>query len=158
MLADVADPTHFGRRGEALVAAQLAALFFVVFPPYPVTLAFQLAGVAALFGGLALAAAGVTGIGTASLTPFPQPRASNKLATGGAYSLVRHPMYGGLTIFAFGLAAASASPGRAAAAGALLYVLLTKVGVEETALSTLHGDAWAEYKKAVPRRLVPWLW
>lgn len=158
MISDLADRDQFGRRGEALVAAQLAALFFVVFPPYAVTLAVQLAGVACLFGGLALAAAGVGGIGTSSLTPFPAPRKSNRLATGGAYSLVRHPMYGGLTLASFGLAAASASPGRVAAAAALLYVLLSKIRVEEAALAELHGEEWADYAKAVPRRLVPWLW
>ena len=112
MISDLADPSALGKRGEALVLAQLATFFFVLFPPLAVTLAVQLAGCAAMAGGAALAVAGVTGIGAKSLTPFPAPRATNALATRGPYALVRHPMYGGLTLVAFGLAAASASPGR----------------------------------------------
>jgi len=158
MISDIADPQQIGRRGEALVVAQLAALFFTVFPPHAVTLAVQLAGLAALFGGIAFAAAAVGGIGAASLTPFPAPRKSNRLATKGPFAVVRHPMYAGLAGAAVGLALASASPGRLAAAAALIYVLLRKIEVEEAALADRHGGAWTAYCESTPQRLVPYVW
>ena len=109
-------PPALGARGGGWVLAQFVALFLVVFPPTAITLAIQVLGIFALLAGIALAAAGVGSIGVRSLSPFPVPRRSNQLSERGAYALVRHPMYGGLILFSAGAAAASASPGRAAAA------------------------------------------
>lgn len=55
-------------------------------------------GVALVFLGFALTAAGLVALGDA-LTPFPRPRPDAALRTHGVYALVRHPVYSGL-IFA----------------------------------------------------------
>ena len=150
-------PPALGARGGGWVLAQLAALFFVVFPPTAITLAIQVSGIFAVLGGVALAAAGVGSIGVQSLSPFPVPRRSNQLAEKGAYGLVRHPMYGGLILFATGAAAASASPGRAAAALALFFILENKMILEEKGMRKKHGARYDEYA-ARTRKAIPFLW
>ena len=150
-------PPALGARGGGWVLAQFAALFFVVFPPTAITLAIQVSGIAALVGGVALAAAGVGSIGVRSLSPFPVPRRSNQLAEKGAYALVRHPMYGGLILFSAGAAAASASPGRAAAALALFFILENKMIIEEKGMRKKHGARYDAYA-ARTRKAIPFLW
>ncbi|MDP1588555.1 MAG: methyltransferase, partial [Prosthecobacter sp.] len=44
-----------------------------------------------------------------SLTPMPSPRAGAALLTSGLYRRVRHPVYSGLLVWAFGMAIATAS-------------------------------------------------
>lgn len=51
--------------------------------------------------GIILAAAGAVNLGR-NLTPLPAPRERGKLIVSGAYRIVRHPIYGGLTFMAFG--------------------------------------------------------
>lgn len=150
-------PPALGARGGGWVLAQFAALFFVIFPPTAITLAIQVAGIFAILGGVVLAAAGVGSIGVHSLSPFPVPRRSNQLAEKGAYSLVRHPMYGGLILFATGAAAASASPGRAAAALALFFILENKMILEEKGMRKKHGAKYDEYTSRT-RKAIPFLW
>ena len=45
-----------------------------------------------------------------NLTPFPRPLAGARLVESGAYSLVRHPIYGGLILGAAGWGLWTASP------------------------------------------------
>lgn len=150
-------PPALGARGGGWVLAQFAALFFVVFPPTAITLAIQVSGIFALVGGVALAAAGVGSIGVRSLSPFPVPRRSNQLAEKGVYALVRHPMYGGLILFSAGASAASASPGRAAAALALFFILENKMIIEEKWMRKKHGARYDAYA-ARTRKAIPFLW
>ena len=158
MLKDIADPAAFGRRGEWLVFLQFTALFFVLFPPHAVSVAVQLAGLAAAAGGLVLVVGGATALGPRSLSPFPTPRFTNVLTTSGAYGVVRHPMYAGLLALAAGLTAVSVNPGRLLATACLALVLREKVRVEEGALGAVHGAAYEAYRERVKSALIPYVW
>ena len=157
MLKDIADPATFGRRGEWLVVLQFTALFFVLFPPHAVSVAVQLAGLAAAAGGLVLLVGGATALGPRSQSPVPTPRSTNVLTTTGAFAIVRHPMYAGLLALAAGLTAVSVNPGRLLATACLALVLREKVRVEEGALAAMHGPAYEAYRERV-KALVPFVY
>ena len=53
--------------------------------------------------GLGAIGKGVTDLGAGNLTPFAAPVEGNELKTTGAFSYVRHPIYGGLLVAATGL-------------------------------------------------------
>ena len=55
-----------------------------------------------------LIAGGVVGL-RRQLTAFPRPVANGQLIEGGAFGLVRHPMYGGLVLLAVGWGLLTAS-------------------------------------------------
>ena len=65
-------------------------------------------GIALISGGVALAVRGVVDLGGA-MTPLPRPRDDADLVDTGAYGVVRHPIYSGLILAAFGWAIAQAS-------------------------------------------------
>jgi len=54
-----------------------------------------------LGAGILLAAAGAICLGK-NLTPLPSPRENATLIITGAYRIVRHPIYSGITLIAFG--------------------------------------------------------
>ena len=51
--------------------------------------------------GILLAATGAVKLGK-NLTPLPRPKENATLVVTGAYGLVRHPIYSGITFIAFG--------------------------------------------------------
>lgn len=97
-----------GKRGGGWVAGQLVLMLAVcasaawahswerrwAFAAYAV-------GGVLLVCGLGLLIAAAMQLGTA-LTPFPAPREGHGLTTTGAFSLSRHPMYGGGILIALG--------------------------------------------------------
>lgn len=58
-------------------------------------------GIGICIAGLAMFITGVVALGS-SLTPFPKPSEHSTLRSGGAYRLVRHPIYGGVLLLALG--------------------------------------------------------
>jgi len=97
-----------GPRGEGWVVAQLALGALIVSvgiagPEWSSTAktALLVAGIGIGIAGLALLTTGVVALGS-SLTPFPKPSVHSTLRSGGAYRLVRHPIYGGLLLLAIG--------------------------------------------------------
>jgi protein-S-isoprenylcysteine O-methyltransferase Ste14 len=68
-------------------------------------------GLVPLSLGTALAAQGSNSQGE-NLTPWPKPIAENQLMKDGAFSLCRHPVYGGLLLAFLGLSITTVSPGR----------------------------------------------
>jgi protein-S-isoprenylcysteine O-methyltransferase Ste14 len=69
---------------------------------HPVThLATMILSLTLLSGGCALALAGVIVLGK-HLTPLPVPKNDATLITSGVYRLVRHPIYSGISLLAFG--------------------------------------------------------
>jgi protein-S-isoprenylcysteine O-methyltransferase Ste14 len=54
-----------------------------------------------LLAGILLAATGALNLGR-NLTPLPKPKENAPLIVAGAYRLVRHPIYSGITFMAFG--------------------------------------------------------
>lgn len=60
-----------------------------------------------------------------NISPLPAPRQKHELVTSGMYNYVRHPLYAGLLMIAFGLAIITRNETRLAMA-ALLWVILEK--------------------------------
>jgi protein-S-isoprenylcysteine O-methyltransferase Ste14 len=137
--------------GYALVAAQ-TALITVVFGtgrPARRSRGARVAAGIAIGAGFVVATAGAAAQGR-HLTAMPQPRASGRLRTGGAYAVVRHPMYSGVMLasVARGLLAGGRA-GPAAAAG-LCAVLTAKARWEERQLRELY-PGYDEYARRTPR-------
>ena len=113
-------------------------------------------GAALVLAGVALLVAGGVGLGNA-LTPFPVPRDSSELQTGGVYRLVRHPMYGGGILIALGWSAIFATP-----VGLALTVVLggfaeLKARNEESWLSETHPN-YAAYRRRTRHKFIPFVW
>jgi protein-S-isoprenylcysteine O-methyltransferase Ste14 len=111
--------------------------------------------------GILVALAGAAGFVWAgrtlgsSLTPYPRPKQDGVLVEDGPYRLVRHPIYAAGMLFFLGYGLLSSVPATiATAALALLWHL--KAGVEERHLAERFPD-YAEYRRRVRRRLIPYL-
>lgn len=106
-------PWWHGRRGEWYVVAQfvLIAVVFLCPRTHPGLPAWSatLAGVATVGGalllvaGVFLLATGVFRLGV-NLTPLPYPKTQSTLVRSGPYGVVRHPIYAGLILLAYGWA------------------------------------------------------
>lgn len=158
-----ADPPALGVRGGGWVAVQVALiagilLSAVVGLGWPRALApvFYAVGAALVAAGAALLVAGAIGLGSA-LTPFPAPRSTGELQTGGVYRLARHPMYGGGILIALGWSAIFAT-----VVGLALTLLLAvfadlKSRREELWLERQYAD-YGAYRLRTRRRLIPFVW
>jgi protein-S-isoprenylcysteine O-methyltransferase Ste14 len=111
-------------------------------------------GLAALCG-IGLLVGGGAGLGR-QLTPFPKPVAEGALRQGGIYRLVRHPMYGGALLVVLGGALAS-SPLALLPLGLAAAFLDAKRRREEAWLLERH-PGYAEYRRRVRRRFIPFVW
>lgn len=147
---EVFESPDVGKRGEEYFVAQLVALLFLVFTPAFLNVISSILGVAFLLGGLAVVVVGLNDLGR-SLSPLPQPRASNQLVTTGLYEYARHPMYAGLLIAATGLAALASSPAKTLLVWVLFFVLDKKAALEEDSLMERHGAAYKGYMDRVAK-------
>ena len=89
------------------------------------------------------------------LTPLPEPNPALGLLRTGVYARVRHPMYTGLLLSAFGLAIVAQKPLAIAAAGALTVFFNLKAREEERRLRRCYPD-YADYQRATGRVLPRW--
>jgi protein-S-isoprenylcysteine O-methyltransferase Ste14 len=89
------------------------------------------------------------------LTPLPEPNPALGLLRTGVYARVRHPMYTGLLLSAFGLAIVAQKPLAIAAAGALTVFFNLKAREEEQRLQRCYPD-YADYQRATGRFLPRW--
>ncbi len=108
-----AKPWWKGSRGEWYLVVQAGLFLLLIFgprnwqgmpewsPPY-VRTGSVVGGILFLTGAL-LAVTGALNLGR-NLTPLPRPKENAKLIVTGAYRLVRHPIYSGITFMAFGWA------------------------------------------------------
>ncbi len=113
VMANTARHWWQGRRGEWLVAAQLGLMALVFFGPRAVSgqpaWSFPLPRVCMIVGGILMVAGGLflltglLGLGP-GLTPLPYPKDKATLIQTGPFALVRHPMYSGGLLLAFGWA------------------------------------------------------
>jgi protein-S-isoprenylcysteine O-methyltransferase Ste14 len=146
-----------GPHGEGWVAGQLVLLAAVVgagfvgprwpWGPLPLVL-----GVVLVVAGLALALAGIAGLGS-SLTPLPRPKEDASLREDGVFGLARHPIYGGVLVAALGWSLATRPL-------ALLPTVLAELFLE---LKSRREEAWLlerfpgydGYRRRVRWRFVP---
>lgn len=150
-----------GPRGEGWVLIQgmllvaVAAAGWTLGPDWsgPLRLAGAVVGIMLITGGLVLAFRGVVDLNGA-LTPLPRPRDGAELVETGAYAFVRHPIYGGLIVVAFGWAIVQASMVAVALAAVLAAFLSVKSAREEVWLER-RFPAYAAYRARTPR-LIPW--
>lgn len=91
-----------------------------------------------------------------NLTIAPTPVAGGHLVDKGIYSIVRHPMYLGGVLITFGFALMVGSWLALAVAIVSLPFFVLKSRHEESLLETRY-PTYAEYRRRVRSRIVPWI-
>jgi protein-S-isoprenylcysteine O-methyltransferase Ste14 len=154
---------RLGDRGQGWVALQMLLLAVIVLVglltrggwPASASAPLAVVGAVLLVVGALVAVLAVTGLGSA-LTALPAPLHGERLRTSGIYAVVRHPIYGGLILLSFGVALLT-SPWTLLPAAALAVVLDLKRRVEEDFLTATYPD-YGDYRRAVPKALLPYVW
>lgn len=149
-----------GARGEGWVIGQFLIGLAIFFSPLvmrsDIPLVLRAVGIVLLMLGVIIVALGSLTLGV-SLTVFPKPRSNNHtLVTTGIYQFVRHPIYAGAILGAFGWSLLSGSV-LAAALSVLVFIWLDlKSRREEKWLGEKYPD-YSAYQTRV-KRLVPYLY
>jgi protein-S-isoprenylcysteine O-methyltransferase Ste14 len=102
-----------------------------------------------LFVGFVILAFSALALGK-SLTAHPIPSKNAQLVTDGLYRFVKHPIYSGLILVAFGLTVAGGFFPHAIFFALLLLLLNYKASFEESLLSATYAG-YAEYSKKTGR-------
>ena len=165
MTNDTRPPRWRGTHGEWYVAAQLALIGLVFLGPrtlsglplLPVSVGriSVFIGGALMLSGVCLLLAGLVRLGS-NLTPLPFPKEDATLVQTGPYRLVRHPMYSGGIILAYGWALAAGGWLTLAYATVLLVFLDIKSAREEQWLAERFPD-YSDYQRRV-RKLIPFVY
>ncbi len=153
---------QLGRRGEGWAALQLVLLVVIAAAgirgsrwPSPARGVRTVVASASALGGLYLFADAAQRLGR-QLTPFPRPVEEGSVKRSGAYSLVRHPMYGGVLLLALAWSLVS-SPLTLAPWTVAAVFLDAKRRREEAWLVEAHPD-YEEYRASVRNSFVPFVW
>lgn len=157
-------PWWKGRRGEWYVGMQVALFGLVIFGPTGTGLPAWPSPLAAIATPLGLALVAIGGLIAAAaalklgpnLTPLPHPKDDSTLVDTGLYGLVRHPIYCGLILAAFGWALYVQGWLTMAWAVVLLVFFDIKSRREEAWLLA-RFPAYADYRRRV-RKLIPFLY
>jgi len=129
----------------------VALLVMPAFGLLPILVPLRPLGLLVCIAGLA-----VSGVATwqlqagRSLTPMPSPRTGAELLTSGLYRRVRHPVYSGLLLWAFGMAISAASILHFVLFG-LLWIFLTAKAAHEERLLAQKFSAYPGYAARTPR-------
>jgi len=109
----------------------------------------------ALLAGALLAGAGTLSLGR-NLTPLPHPKEGARLVETGAYRLVRHPIYGGIVLLAYGwgLCARSWLP---LGYATLVFIFLDLKSRREERWLIEKYSGYAGYRKRT-RKLIPFIY
>jgi len=91
-----------------------------------------------------------------ALTVVPEPTDEGVLVQGGPYRLVRHPMYGGVTLFILGTSMVLDSVAGALLSLGLFPFFYMKSKYEEQVLRIRYSD-YRAYRDLVRRRFIPFL-
>jgi protein-S-isoprenylcysteine O-methyltransferase Ste14 len=114
-----------------------------------------LVGLALMVGGALLFGRGLLDLGR-NLTPVPRPRDDARLVETGIYALVRHPIYGGIIVAAFGWGVLAASPLTLLLAASVAVFFDLKSRREEAWLAA-HYSGYQRYMSRT-RRFIPRIW
>ena len=114
------------------------------------TLAEETKAQAAICAGDVTDPAFATEAMAAAQEAFAAPVEGNELKTTGAFSYVRHPIYGGLLVAATGLSVATESFQRLLVVFLLYLLLDAKSAYEEKELERIH-PAYRAYKQVTPK-------
>jgi methanethiol S-methyltransferase len=154
-----------GRRGEGYVVVQLGLIALVLFgprtwpglPEWPtgVAQAGLPAGIALIALGVGVIVAGIIALGR-NLAAVPRPKQGATLVERGPYRVVRHPMYSGAILIAFGWALAVHGTLSLAYACMVVVFLAAKIAREESWLRE-EVAGYVDYARRV-RRLVPFVY
>lgn len=151
-----------GPRGEGWVvmqavlgAATAAAGIWGSAWPGPATPWRELGGGIAVTLGAGLAAAAGLQLGR-QITPLPRPVPGGTVRDRGAYALARHPMYGGVLLVALGWGLFTSPLALLPAAAGGIF-LDAKRRMEEAWLLQHHPE-YAEYRRRIRWRLIPFVW
>ena len=155
-------PWWKGRRGEWYVGLQLLLFVLVVFGPtgasaWPAPLAAvaRVLGITLIAAGGLIAAAAALNLGR-HLTPLPHPKDSCELVEHGLYAWVRHPIYCGIILAAFGWAL-YAQGWLSLLWAALLLVFFDIKSRREEAWLAARFPAYTDYRRRV-RKLIPFIY
>jgi len=141
-------------RSLVLVLLQLSLIAAIALPFGPA--GWSAAATALVVAGVALGVWALTANRPGNFNIRPEPKPGGRLATGGPYRYVRHPMYLAVMVGMLGFCAGYATPWRWAALVALAVVLGVKAVVEERAMAA-HHPGYAEYARG-RKRIVPFVW
>jgi protein-S-isoprenylcysteine O-methyltransferase Ste14 len=155
------DPPTLGRRGEGWVVLQsivivAAVACAVIGPSWPNDTKASLRVIGFM---LEAAGAGILIVSRITLgrsfTPLPRPRDRSTLRTTGIYAGARHPIYGGLLVLLLGLSF-HRSPLVLAPTALLAGIFWLKSIREEAWLGERYPE-YGAYRRATPRRFIPWI-
>lgn len=149
---------EFARRGGWWVVAQFALFGLILLAltqnrtpeDYLLVVGWALVGAAVLLAGSGL------WMIRDQLTALPAPRHGAVLLDRGPFSLVRHPIYGGLILGFLGLAIRGGNPLAALLALLLVPFFWAKTEHEERLLAARLPE-YDDYRRRVPRRFLPWI-
>ncbi len=156
-----ASTNRFHERGGWWVVVQFVLIGLVVLvsgmdgPALPGRSIFGVVGVALAAAGLVQASLGILQLGD-RLTPFPEPLDGGGIVHGGIYSIVRHPIYGGIVLGLVGIGSLRASVYGLMLSGIAGMFFWLKAGREEARL-TRRFPHYADYRAKTRARLVPWV-
>lgn len=152
-------------RGEWYVIGQTALMLLVLLGPMlepgstdrGMSLSgADIAGGLLCIAGLVFVALGSVALGRNSLSAFPKPRDSANLVESGVFSVVRHPIYTGLSLCAFGWSLLHGSVLSLICTLALVAFFDIKARREERWLA-VKFDGYAAYRQRV-RKLIPFIY
>ena len=86
------------------------------------------------------------------------PRERDRLVTSGPFRLIRHPVYAGVICFPLGLALLVQSWALLLYFVLVLVLVLLLMPAEERQLAAAYGDEYAQYRRQVPNRLIPFIY
>jgi protein-S-isoprenylcysteine O-methyltransferase Ste14 len=106
--------------------------------------------------GLVLTVVGVRAIDPLELAGIHPARGRSDLVVGGAYRLVRHPLYLGWFLMVFGPPHMTGD--RLLFAAVTSFYLVVAIPWEERSLEAAFGDAYRQYKARVRWRVLPFVY
>jgi len=158
-------PWWKGTRGEWYVVGQVFLFALVLLGPRtlpdwpawasPLSTIGRVIGIVLMLAGTAISIGGVMKLGP-NLTPLPFPRDCSNLIESGPYAIVRHPIYSGLIIDAFGWALWVNGWLTIGYALLLFAFFDVKSRLEEGWLLEKFPE-YAEYRTKV-HKLIPWVY